>query len=150
MVAPFPVYSEFQPTNSESDELDVFKAEEIQARKEGLPYLPVKSGPGQYMTRCSQALSVASVSWWLSLSVDDCQCQLMTVSCHCLWQCGDGKSLCVQYLKHCQELVSEIFCDCVHSITVSFWCQHSIITVNQALSVSINSCLFSLTLSVWI
>lgn len=69
MVAPFPVYSEFQPTNSESDELDVFKAEEIQARKEGLPYLPVKSGPGQYVTGCSQALPVA-----------DCQCQLLTVN----------------------------------------------------------------------
>lgn len=76
MVAPFPVYSEFQPTNSESEELDVFKAEEIQAQKEGLPYLPVKSGPGQYVTGCSQALSVAGVSCLLPVSVDDCQCQL--------------------------------------------------------------------------
>lgn len=69
LVAPFPVYSQFQPTSSESDELDVFKAEEIQARKEGLPYLPVKSGPGQYVTVCSQVLSV-----------DDCQCQMVTVN----------------------------------------------------------------------
>lgn len=51
------MYSQFQPTLSETDELDVFKAEEIQARKEGLPYLPVKSGPGQYVTLQSSSVS---------------------------------------------------------------------------------------------